>query len=295
MRKIRIVTHSGTAHRDEFLACCAVLFHEYATNRITPSVERRLALPDDLDNPGTYVIDTGGVWVPDMLNFDHHQPDHRLEERCALDLLLEFLVPEKVLCGFADSSDWLKLTAVQDTKGSAEAARFLGVTTRTYSATRSPVERAMLKWFSGATDVHPDSPLHHAMREIGRGMLKGVDDVMEQLEALEGIPGPVDVCGIRLWDIRGAWGPDDRYGFSVVNKMAGKLRADVVVGHNSRHRQVGLYRQDWSASKVDLSRISSHPKHLSSHQSGFYAVVSRDIRDFELLEMIRIATNTSNV
>lgn len=289
MRDTKIITHGGTAHRDEFLACCAVLFHEYATNRTTPNVVRRLALQEDLNDPYVYVIDTGGIWDPERRNFDHHQYDPRLVDRCALDLVLESLMPEKVMCGFARGNDWLRLTAVQDTRGSAEAAKFLGVTPRIYASTRSPMERAILKWFSGSAVIHADTPLHCAMREIGRTMLADVTDTSAQIAALEAIPGPLEVEGIRLWDIRDAWDSEDRNGFGVINEMASRLRVDVVVSHNSRNRKVGLYRQDWASSRVDLARIAEHPKHYSSHVNGFYAVVDRDVKDFELIEMIKLA------
>jgi len=42
--------------------------------------------------------------------------------------------------GFRRANDWLRLTTVQDTRGSLEAARSLGITPVAYATTRSPVE-----------------------------------------------------------------------------------------------------------------------------------------------------------
>jgi hypothetical protein len=289
MRRTRIVTHNGSAHRDEFLACCVALCHEFTYHLVRPLIERRLALPADLACPKTYVIDTGGCWNPELLNFDHHQPDSRLTEKCALDLVLEHVMDPETLRGFSKTNDWLRLTTVQDTRGSSEAALFVGVTPRSYAIMRSPVEMHMLKWFSESSQIHPDSALYASMLEIGRGILSSVPDIKAQQQALHSIPGPVDLGGVLLWDIRPAWNSDDRNSFAVVNEIASNLGVDVVVGHNLRHNKVGLYRQEWAAKKLDLSRIAEHPKHHSSHQNGFYAVVSEDVKDFELVEMIEMA------
>ena len=289
MRKVRVVTHNGAAHRDDFMSCCAVLYHEFSTNNSTPNVERRLVLPSDLIARNTYVIDTGGHWDPDFLNFDHHQQDSRVSEKCALDLVLDYIMGSDIYRGFARSNDWLRLTTVQDTRGVAEAATHVGATAKSFAAMRSPIEKCMLLWFSDAHTVHGDSALHHAMREIGRVLLSSSEDINAQQEALRRIPAPVEWEGLKIWDIRPAWDSDERNSFAVVNEMASRLSVDVVVGHNLRHSKVGLYRQEWSSAKLDLSLLAAHPKFHSAHQNGFYAVVSSDVQDFELLEMLAMA------
>lgn len=289
MRRVKIVTHNGSAHRDDFLACCVVLFHEYSTHMIRPVIERRLALPQDLASKHTYVIDTGGEWDPDLLNFDHHQADHRVVEKCALDLVLAHLMDSDDYRHYCKSNEWLRLTTIQDTRGSSEAALSLGLTLKSYSLTRSPVELYVLKWFAESSFVFPDSPLFMVMLEIGRGLLASVPDLSAQYAALRSIPGPVALGDVAVWDIRAAWSNDDRNSFAVVNDMAARLGVDVVIGHNLRNNKVGLYRQEWASAKVDLSLLAAHPKHYSSHQNGFYAVVDATVKDFELVEMIEMA------
>jgi hypothetical protein len=289
MRKVRIVTHNGTAHRDDFLACCAILFHEYADRLVQPVIERRMVTEADLSDSHTYVIDTGGKWCPELLNFDHHQAAANVAERCALDMVLEHIMGADTYKGFCRANEWLRLTTVQDTRGSSEAALYAGVTPHAYAVMRSPVELYILRWFSEAAIVHADSALYAAMREIGRSLLASVPDVRAQLNSLRSIPGPVDVDGVLLWDIRPAWDSDERHSFAIVNDMASKMAVDIVVGHNLRHNKVGLYRQEWAASRLNLSRLEGHPKFHSAHQNGFYAVVSGDVKDFELVEMVSLA------
>lgn len=289
MRKVRIVTHNGSAHRDDFLACCAILFHEYADRLVQPVIERRIATERDLACGHTYVIDTGGEWNPDLLNFDHHQSDVSVAERCALDLVLEHIMGADTYEGFRRANGWLRLTTVQDTRGSSEAALYANVSARSYALIRSPVELYILKWFAESVTIHADSALYAAMREIGRSLLSSVPDVRSQLQALRSIPGPQDVAGVLLWDIRPAWDHDERHSFTIVNDMAAKMAVDIVVGHNLRHNKVGLYRQEWAAHKLDLSRLEGHPKFHSAHQNGFYAVVAGDVKDFELVELVGMA------
>lgn len=289
MRRARIVTHNGAAHRDEFLACCVILHHEHAAHGRTPSVERRLVVPSDLEDSGTYVVDTGGRWDPGDLNFDHHQADPKMVDKCALDLVLEYVMGRDVYRGFAKANEWLRVTTVQDTRGNAEAALSLGVNARAYSAMRSPMERLMLSWFADAHTVHADSALHATMRELGRLLLCSATDIATQQVALQRIPGPVEHLGIRLWDVRPAWDSDERNSFAVINEMAARLSVDVVVSHNLRHAMVGLYRQEWADGKLDLSLLSPHPKFHSAHKNGFYAVVTADVQDFELFELLALA------
>lgn len=62
-----ILTHPGSAHKDEFLACCVLLAE-------TPvPISRREPTPADLADPGVAVIDVGHLHDPALNNFDHHQ------------------------------------------------------------------------------------------------------------------------------------------------------------------------------------------------------------------------------
>ncbi len=288
MRRTLIVTHNGSAHRDDYLSCCVVAYHEFSTNQIRPVIERRLVMPEDLEDPKTYVIDTGGQWDPALRNFDHHQPDSRLAEKCALDLILEHVMEPEALRGFRKMNEWIRMTTVQDTRGLSEAALYVGVNQKAFAIMRSPVELYMLKWFSEAWVVHPDSALYAAMLEVGRNLLASVPDIKSQQAALRSIPGPVDLDGILLWDIRPAWDSDEKNSFAVVNEIAANLGVDIVLSHNVRFSKIGLYRQEWASHKLDLTRLSVHPKYHSGHQNGFYAVIDSVVKVLELLWLGRL-------
>ena len=75
-----ILTHPGSAHKDEFLACC-VLLAEHPV-----PIERREPLPNDLADPAVAVVDVGHRHEPALNNFDHHQLAKDHPPTCSLSL-----------------------------------------------------------------------------------------------------------------------------------------------------------------------------------------------------------------
>ncbi|MEJ1972950.1 MAG: MYG1 family protein [Lacunisphaera sp.] len=80
-----ILTHPGSAHKDEFLACCVLL----AT--MPCPIVRREPADADLADPATAVIDVGHRHEPALNNFDHHQFPDDAAPTCALSLVLQHL------------------------------------------------------------------------------------------------------------------------------------------------------------------------------------------------------------
>jgi uncharacterized UPF0160 family protein len=77
-----ILTHPGSSHKDEFLACSLlVAVHE-------APIVRREPTQHDLNNPRIAVVDVGGFHQPEMGNFDHHQFPKDHPPTCSLSLVL---------------------------------------------------------------------------------------------------------------------------------------------------------------------------------------------------------------
>ena len=81
----RIVTHPGSAHKDDFLATC-VLISKYGA-----PVYRRDPAPEEIDDPSVALVDIGGSDDASRSNFDHHQYPRQHAPSCALSLVLEAL------------------------------------------------------------------------------------------------------------------------------------------------------------------------------------------------------------
>jgi hypothetical protein len=80
-----ILTHPGSAHKDEFLACCVLLATAPAP------IVRREPTEADLADPAIAVVDVGHRHEPALKNFDHHQLPDDAAPTCALSLVLQHL------------------------------------------------------------------------------------------------------------------------------------------------------------------------------------------------------------
>jgi uncharacterized UPF0160 family protein len=71
---MRIITHNGQFHADEVFACALILEHVGELK-----IERtRVINVVEYSNTETFIVDVGGIYDPEMRNFDHHQ-DETLE------------------------------------------------------------------------------------------------------------------------------------------------------------------------------------------------------------------------
>ncbi len=103
-----ILTHPGSAHKDDFLACCLLIA------RHGLPVWRRDPLPQDLDDPEILVVDVGGEHDPARGNFDHHQFPSDHPPVCSLSLVLQDLGLYEDARAFCE---WLEPAECGSTRG----------------------------------------------------------------------------------------------------------------------------------------------------------------------------------
>ena len=75
---MKIITHSGSFHSDEIFAIALI---KLALNELNPEIIRtrdNAILQEGIHNDSTWVIDVGGHFDPQSLNFDHHQNAFKL-------------------------------------------------------------------------------------------------------------------------------------------------------------------------------------------------------------------------
>jgi hypothetical protein len=289
MKRTKIVTHNGKAHRDEYLACCVIMYDAYRKGQLT-YIERRMCGESDLSCKDTWVVDTGGEWDAAFHNFDHHQDDPELSAVCSFDLVMRHILGRTAFDTYSACSPWVKLTALHDTAGGAVAASSMGIDTKTYVATRSPIEKAMLAAFSELSVIHPESPLSYCMRETGRIVVAEAEEISVGLrDRIAAAPAPFEVAGLRVWDVRSAWGDNDHVSLAAVNHAASTRSVDLVVGRNQRSSGVSLYRTAWATTKLDLNHIRDETGVKFAHKNGFYAVVAGEVSDTGLKDLIRLA------
>ena len=157
-----ILTHPGSAHKDEFLACCVLL----AT---TPApIVRREPTEADLADPATAVVDVGHRHEPALNNFDHHQLPTEAAPTCALSLVLQHLglyADARAFCDWLEPAEWF------DCRGPNVTAKWLGVERDIVGKMQSPIDGTLLRRFAATKQLSAGEPLWEIMRMIGTDLL----------------------------------------------------------------------------------------------------------------------------
>ncbi len=177
MRKFsEILTHPGSSHKDEFLACCLlVAVHE-------APIVRREPKPSDLDNPDLAVVDVGGEHNPERGNFDHHQFPRDHPPTCSLSLVLMDM-------GLYEDArqycDWLEVAEWFDTRGPQETAAWLGVERELLAKLNSTVDLTLLRRFAGMSEISPGEPMWEVMKWVGGDLIGYLKSLREKLNEIE--------------------------------------------------------------------------------------------------------------
>lgn len=170
----RIVTHPGSAHKDDFLSACVLL-----ATLDHAEVYRREPTDADLNDIDTYVVDVGLEYNPQRHNFDHHQ-DKSLP--CAFHLIMEHL-------GHHDSATlmfaWYPHMSMIDVRGPYRTAEHLGIDTNILFAATSPIDGYILSQFAGASCFSEGDVFHALMKSLGENLIAMIDQKMQRLERLK--------------------------------------------------------------------------------------------------------------
>ena len=163
----RIVTHPGSAHKDDFLATC-VLISKYGA-----PVYRRDPAPEEIDDPSVALVDIGGSDDASRSNFDHHQYPRQHAPSCALSLVLEAL---GLYRDALQVCDWLQTAEWFDSRGPHQTAEWLGVGREAVARLNSPIDITLLRRFAAQKELSSPQTLYEVMRYIG-------DDLREHIES----------------------------------------------------------------------------------------------------------------
>lgn len=157
----KIITHNGGAHEDDFLSCCFLLGKDQQIKKI----ERRSSVArTELDDKQTYVVDMGGLHIPEFKNFDHHQfEENRIE--CAFSLVLKHFDFYENACKFWD---WLPVMELKDCRGPYVVEEKYGVKNIYSFMTGSSL--FLLDMFSAYNSLNDGEFLFETMKGIGISM-----------------------------------------------------------------------------------------------------------------------------
>jgi len=167
-----ILTHPGSAHKDDFLAC-SLLVHTHGV-----PVIRHEPAEEDLTDPSVLVVDVGGEHDASRGNFDHHQFPRDHPPVCALSLVLQHLDLYEDALEFCD---WLVPAEWLDCRGPVETALMLGIDRTALSQLLSPVDVTLLRRFSLTEKLVPEDPLWQVMSYIGEDLITYLRSLRERL------------------------------------------------------------------------------------------------------------------
>ena len=168
-----LLTHPGSAHKDEFLACCVLL----ALHPVP--IVRREPTATDLNDPQVAVIDVGHEHDPARNNYDHHQLAKDHAPTCSLSLVLQHLgiyADARQFCEWLEPAEWF------DCRGPISTAKFLGVDRNALPKLNSPIDITLLRRFALADRIEPTAPLWAIMRMIGEDLLDYVRTLRTRLD-----------------------------------------------------------------------------------------------------------------
>jgi len=264
-----ILTHPGSAHKDDFLACCLFIA------RHGLPVWRRDPEPSDLDDPGILVVDVGGEHEPDRGNFDHHQFPAEHEPICSLSLVLQHLglyEDARAFCEWLEPAEWF------DSRGPFATADWLGIERSVVNRLNSPVDITLLRRFAQKRELEPGDPVWEVMRMVGEDLFMYLRSLRERLDYVSAHASVLEVAGEGrvvkiLYMPRTDPMPDDpssglgRYIEQIGEKIDGLIYPD------RRGPGFGLSRHE-DSERLDFTRIADEADVHFAHARGFVAKTS---------------------
>lgn len=278
-----ILTHPGSAHKDDLLACCLLVA------RYEIPVWRREPGDDDLADPEVVVVDVGGEHEPERSNFDHHQFPRDHEPICALSLVLKDLglyEDARSFCEWLEPAEWF------DTRGPFQTAEWLGVDRAVMNKLNSPIDITLLRRFAQKTELNPGDPIWEMMKMIGEDLIMFLHTLRERIDyvakhaEMHEIAGGGEPIRVLLMP-RTESMPDDpssglaRYAGTLAEKIDGLIYPD------RRGEGYGLSRHEDSP-LLDFTRISEEPDVHFAHARGFIAKTSATALE-RLKELVSLA------
>lgn len=266
-----LLTHPGSAHKDEFLACCVLL----ALHPVP--IVRREPTASDLSDPQVAVVDVGHEHDPVRNNFDHHQLPKDHAPTCSLSLVLQHL---GIYADARQFCDWLEPAEWFDCRGPISTAKFLGVDRNALPKLNSPIDITLLRRFALADRIEPTAPLWAIMRMIGEDLLDYVrtlrtrlDFIAQHAQVWELVLGgePAQILFLPRTDPL----PDEpsmgleRY--IEAQNLAGKIVGTVAPDRRSTGYGLSRFQDN---PRLDFTRIADAPGVHFAHARGFVAKTS---------------------
>ncbi len=264
-----ILTHPGSAHKDDFLACCLLVA------RYGLPVWRRDPEAEELGDPQILVVDVGGEHDPERGNFDHHQFPAEHDPVCSLSLVLRHFglyEDAKAYCEWLEPAEWF------DSRGPFATADWLGVDRSLVNRLSSPLDITLLRRFAQRQELGPGDPVWEVMRMVGedlfmylRTLRERIDHIAANARILE-VGGGVEAIKVLYLPRTESMPDDPSSGMGRYIERVGE-RIDGLIYPDRRGRGFGLSRHE-DSERLDFTRIADEADVHFAHVRGFVAKTS---------------------
>lgn len=272
MKPRLILTHPGSAHADDLLACaiCSSLHGGLP-------VERRAPTGAELDDPAVAVLDEGLRWEPARWNFDHHQDDARVHGRCTVSLLLESLLdctPESL----PDQVPWLPHFETWDALGPGALGRPYGLDMSQTLALQYDITGPLLRdLFAAVSRIEPRDPLGVILQALGKRLLEDIHQRREDFRQLDGRIEAVTAAGLSGLLLDPLPGETEIPRF--LKDWIASRHPDTAF-YITLNRRGGTSLTRWGDTPpLDFRRLNGHAGVRFIHPSGFMAVTDHSVRE----------------
>lgn len=258
-----IITHPGSAHLDDFLSCCLVLFKFKDIDEI----RRREPTKSEINHPDIWVLDVGDKLDPAIKCYDHHQIGG---DDSTLSLLLkEWDLWDKAMKVYK----WLKIVVMMDTQGPNEVRKFLKINSYTLASLDSFVERTLIRFFEDEEVINGKNILFSLMREIGKHFFTSIRDFFKIQEKVEKKMKFKRIKGVLITICFEDMKHSEHISRILKAKRKEKCpneRGGIFIYPNKREQGTIVLKRYEDDKRVDFARIKDYEKVKFSHKQGYY-------------------------
>lgn len=270
-----IITHSGSAHRDEFLAIAFIL----AKMKVTCPIYRREPRVEELKDPEVWVIDIGKQYNEKFNNYDHHQFEVDHIPECSLSLIMkkfDLYYPE--YCG------WIEPSEILDCKGPVGLAKHHHIKIEELYQTMSPIEDSIIADFEGLTEILPENWMYIGLLKIGNRLMNNITSAKRQIEEAEKIVEIEHIGNIDVMFYKDLVGPATA---QVIRSRKNKSGKDIVVSVMPDNRSEGwkLFRY-FDDERIDFNKCINDNRLSFIHKNGFVCTTTEKCSKDILKELI---------
>ncbi len=271
MRKI--IVHPGAAHFDDVLAAALILANHENEEFL---IQRRQPDQAELDDPETYIIDIGGEYNPQKLNFDHH---HDSSLPAAFVIAARHFGLEDLL----KNEPWWEFKSDRDTMGPSRAAKKYEI--KRLSHTSAPIEDFFIQKFSACVEIPSQDPIYQLLKEFGQSLVNKVKFIKEQTAYFKTCPL------VKIKDKLAIISESkEKFGVQEFRKTM-SVPADLLIYHDDRETAWAVFRFNDYDESIKLLNVKDYPQIRFVHANGFLAKTKERIPLEELYKILENAVS----